>query len=362
VRLLGVIDSRLLAVSWPARTIIILATLISMAVTVLPRVPSYGTDTIADMYEARVVLNDLGDMYTKDKVPQTPLEAATWSKEASSPYPPATLLALAALYASGEALGIGLYGMVVGLAVLFLGLSLVYFLRTRWYLFPLLYLNFTWLGDRLFYVQDGSYLVMLTMVMAALFAARRAPAVSHVLMAVAIVMKLSPLYYARHLGKMSQPVRVVFTGILVAGLVAPYLIWDNYLSIFRYANAAKGSTSTTAGALAIAGAFTALLRFAERRRGFDVEDLIGWSLVPMALFLAFKMNVARHLLLVLLVPDKRGLRNVAVAVPLALHALFPSTVLLNSTLPMATAILAAGLLWGRASGTPAATVGTGLHS
>ena len=46
----------------------------------------------------------------------------------------------------------------------------------------------------------------------------------------------------------------------------------------------------------------------------------------MALFLAFKMNVARHLLLVLLIPDKRGLRNIAVAVPLALHAAFPSTI------------------------------------
>jgi hypothetical protein len=181
-------------------------------------------------------------------------------------------------------------------------------------------------------------------------------------MAVAIVMKLSPLYYARHLGRMSRPVRALFVGILVAGLVAPYFIWDNYLSIFRYANDLKGTTVTTAGALAIGAAFTALLWFVERRRDFDLEDLIGWSLVPMALFLAFKMNVARHLLLVLLIPDKRGLRNIAVAVPLALHAAFPSTILLNSTLPMATAILAAGLLWGRAPETPAATVRTSPQS
>ena len=39
---------------------------------------TYGSDTVADMYEAKVVLNDVGDMYTKAKLEQTPLEAATW--------------------------------------------------------------------------------------------------------------------------------------------------------------------------------------------------------------------------------------------------------------------------------------------
>ena len=81
-------------------------------------------------------------MYTRRKLQQTPLEASTWSKQASSPYPPFTLLSLAGLHAIGERVGVGLYGMVLLLAVLFVTLSAVYFLRTRWYLFPLLYLNF----------------------------------------------------------------------------------------------------------------------------------------------------------------------------------------------------------------------------
>ncbi len=244
----------------------------------------------------------------------------------------------------------GLYGAVSGLALLFLGASLVFFLRTRWYLFPLLYLNFTYVGDRFFFVQDGSYLVMLTVVMAALFAARRFPNAAHTLMAVAIVTKLSPLYYLRHLSAMPRRTSALVLAILAVGLVAPYFLWDNYLYIFRYNSELKGDTVAAIGALVLAAAFAALLMYAETRRAFDLEDLIGWSLVPVALFLAFKMNVARHLLLILLVPDKRGLRNVAVALGLAVHALLPSLVGVNAVLPMVTGMLVIGIVTG--SGVP----------
>ncbi len=108
------VDRWLLSASTRVKTVVIVLTLVSMAATIVPNVPkpfidyarwpmlagmaqpdSYGTDTIADAYEARVVRHDVADMYTKRLVEQTPLEAATWSQEASSPYPPATLLALA---------------------------------------------------------------------------------------------------------------------------------------------------------------------------------------------------------------------------------------------------------------------------
>ena len=66
------------------------------------------------------------------------------------------------------------------LAALFLSLSLWYFLKTRWYLFPLLYLNFAYFGHRFVYVQDDTYLAMLVVVVIALvvprpFEARRQP-------------------------------------------------------------------------------------------------------------------------------------------------------------------------------------------
>ena len=69
------------------------------------------------MYASRVILNDPSDMYTR-ALDQTPLEAETWSKQASSPYPPVTLLSQAALYAVGEAAGIGFYGAVLILSLI----------------------------------------------------------------------------------------------------------------------------------------------------------------------------------------------------------------------------------------------------
>lgn len=357
------LDAWLLSLSSIAKAIVIAATLASMAVVAVHKIPrpfidfsrwpllshvgqpdGFGTDTIADAYEARVVRHDVGDMYTKRLTDQTPLEAETWTKEASSPYPPAALLALAALSSVGDAFGVGLYGAVFWLALLFLGLSLVYCLRTRWYVFPLLYLNFTYIGERFFSVQDGSYLVMLTIVVVALMAARRFPTAAHTLMATAIITKLSPIYYARYITRMPRAVALAFVAILITGLILPYFIWDNYLYIFRYNSELKGSALAAVGAGALAIAFVAILERAAARRRFDLEDAIGWSLVPMALFLAFKMNVIRHLLLVLLIPDKRVVRNLAAAAGLGIYTALPAGSALNSMLPVVVAVLIAGLI------------------
>lgn len=304
----------------------------------------YGTDTIADMYESKVILNDLGDMYTKQRLEQTPREAETWSKPASAPYPPVALLGLAGLYAMGQRTGIRFYGMVALLACLFLGFSAWYFLATRWYIFPILYLNFSYLAERFFHVQDGSYLLMLVVLIAALWLARWGRDASHALMAVAITMKLSPIYYARHVLTMRRSSAALFIAIVCAGLLLPFVIWDNYAYIYTFHEELKGGWVQALGAVLIATPFTLLLWYVEARLPFDREDRIGWALVPFGLFIAFKMNVARHLLLVLLVPDKRGGRNIVAATGLALHALAPSLVRFNSTLPIMSVLLVGVLL------------------
>ena len=163
-----------------------------------------GTDRISDMYGAKVVLNDISNMYAKERFGQTPSEARTWSREASAPYPPVVLLAAAGLYALGDWTGAGFYGMILGLACLFVALSVVYFLRTRWYLFPLLYLNLFYFSQRFVHTQDNTCLVMLVVVMAALMLARRRHEACHTLMALAITMKLSPVYYAKHVPGMKR--------------------------------------------------------------------------------------------------------------------------------------------------------------
>jgi hypothetical protein len=304
---------------------------------------TYGNDTIGDGYEARVVLNDWRDMYTKTRLEMTPLEAATWPKEACAPYPPAVLLAEAGLYALGTKLGIGFYGAMLALAVAFVALSARLFLKTRWYLFPALYLNFVYFGERFVYVQDCSYLVMLTTIMAALHLARRRHPASHALVAVATAMKLSPLYYATNLLAMRRRDAALYLAIIAAGFVVPYVIWDNYLYIYRYSAELKGDWGNAAAALLVVTPLALVLRYVETRLGFDWEDRVGWGLVPFALLLALKMNVARHLLIVLLVPDKRGVRNLAAAVGLAVPLITGGPV--NSSLGFAVLVLVTGLVY-----------------
>jgi hypothetical protein len=361
------VDRFLLRVNRPVQYTVIVATVLHMVAVAIPNVPrayvdysrfpllsgvhqyeTYGTDTIGNSYVAKVVLNDPLDMYTKARLEQTPLEKATWTREASAPYPPAALLTAAGLYAIGAATGIGFYGMVVLLAAVFIALSLWYFLKTRWYLFPALYLNFAYFGHRFVYVQDDTYLAMLVVVMIALVLARWRRDASHILMALAITMKLSPAAYAREILTMRRGLAIIFAAILFAGLVLPYFIWNDYLKIFTFHEQVKGNIYDTVAAVALAASFTIVLWYVETRLGFDMEDRIGWSLVPFAIFVGIKMRVARHLLIVLLVPDKRGPRNIAASIGLALYAANPDGFKLGGVLYLTTVLLFAVLahyLW-----------------
>src|SRR4029450_7231052 len=143
------IDRFLVRCNRRVQYLVIAATLLHMLAVAIPNVPrpyldysrfpllrgvvqfeTYGNDTIGNSYVAKVVLNDPLDMYTKARLEQTPLEKATWTREAAAPYPPAALLTAAGLYAIGEAIGLEFYGMVLLLAALFVGASLWVFLET----------------------------------------------------------------------------------------------------------------------------------------------------------------------------------------------------------------------------------------
>jgi len=356
------IDAALLAVPDRVKYLGVACTVIVMAIVSIPNVPrqyfdysrvpwlngiqqreTYGTDSISDMYGAKVILNDPSDMFTKERLAQTPLEAATWSKEASAPYPPVVLLAEAGLYAFGEWSGIGFYGVILGLAGVFLLLSGYYFVKTRWYLFPVLYLNFSYFSYRFVYVQDNTFIVMLVVIMAALLLARARREACHALMAVAIVMKLAPLYYVKNILTMRRRTALIFVVILVSGLVLPYFVWDNYLYIYRFGNDRSGDRASVAASLLFVVPFSIVLWYVEVRLGFDMEDRIGWGLVPFAMLLGLMLNAARHLLIVLLVPDKRGVRNVAAAIGLVFPYLFPSLIPFNSALLISAAVLCIGL-------------------
>ncbi|HEX9366989.1 MAG TPA: hypothetical protein VF921_10185 [Vicinamibacterales bacterium] len=306
---------------------------------------TYGTDTIADVYESKVVLNDVRDAYTKAHLDQTPLEAATWTKAESAPYPPAVLLTMAGLYALGERTGVGFYGLILALACLFLVSSAVYCLMTRWYVFPLMCLNAGYIAERFVYVQDDSYLVLLTVVMAALFLARARTPATHLLMAVAICMKLSPLYYLKNVLTMKRWMAAAVVVIVITGLALPYFFWDHYLYIYQFHAQRKGHWQNAAGALSLVVPFSLLLWYVETRLAFDMEDRVGWSLVPFALLIAIMTNAPRHLFVVLLVPDKRAARTAAGAFGLGLHSMLPSVLRSGGTVYFMTAFLSLALVW-----------------
>jgi len=155
---------------------------------------------------------------------------------------------------------------------------------------------------------------------------------------------VSPLYYAANLARMRRVTAFAFVGVLVAAFVLPYFVLPNYLYIFSFQNELKGGWWQTVGGVAVSVPFAVLLSYVAVRRDFDLEDWVGWSLVPLAMLLAFKMNVARHLLVVLLVPDKRALRTAAAAVSIAAYYLSFGLMRFNSTLPLCTALLFAVLI------------------
>jgi hypothetical protein len=336
---LAMIGCGIVAVPWVPRPFLDYSQIAWLAR--VPQPGTFGTDTLSDMYEARVVRNDVRDMYAKRLVEQTALEASVWSKEASGPYPPVTLLSLAALDAVGERIGIGLYGFVLGLAGIFLVSSAVYCLKTRWYLFPLMCVNASYIAERFVYVQDNSYLLVLVVMMAALFCARRHSTAAHVLVAIAITMKLSPLYYLKNVPGMSRGTAVLVLGIVVAGLLLPLLLWENSGYIYAFHTGRRAHYwINAAGTLLAVIPFAVVLAYVEARLGFDDEDRVGWGLVPFALVIAISMNAVRHLFLVLLVPDKRGVRTVAGTAGMATHLMLPSVV------PSGAAnYIILGLLW-----------------
>ena len=70
-------------------------------------------------------------------------------------------------------------------------------------------------------MQDDSYLAMLVVVMIALVLARSRREASHILMALAITMKLSPAAYVREILTMRRGMAMIFAAILFAGSYCP---------------------------------------------------------------------------------------------------------------------------------------------
>ncbi len=81
--------------------------------------------------------------------------------------------------------------------------------------------------------------------------------------------------------------------------------------------------------------------------------------MPFALFLAFNVNAARHLLVALLVPDKRGVGTAIAAIGICAYALSGGRISINSVLPLMTVALYGRVLWQMRAQANRMTTGTG---
>ena len=131
---------------------------------------------------------------------------------------------------------------------------------------------------------------MLVVIMAALFLARARREACHALMAVAISMKLAPLYYVKNVLTMRPRTAVVFVAILL-GACAAYFVWDNYVHL--------PLRQRPQGRLGL-GRGVACVRCRSRSssgmwRWLDFDrKTASVGLVLFAMLLALKMNTARH--------------------------------------------------------------------
>src|SRR6187399_3574449 len=127
-------DAWLLARPWGVRALVLGLTLAFAVLVRLSYVPAsyhdfgflnrgidYGCDYYSDAFGARTVYNHPADMYTRRLTEQTPAETY-WPKRSVAPYPPAELFLLAGAHAIGETLGIGLYGVLMAVDFLLMGL------------------------------------------------------------------------------------------------------------------------------------------------------------------------------------------------------------------------------------------------
>ena len=78
-------------------------------------------------------------------------------------------------------------------------------------------------------------------------------------MALAISMKLSPAAYTWQILTMRRGMAMIFVAILFAGFVLPYVIWDNYLTIFTFHDQVKGNIYDTVAAVVLVVPFSIVL-------------------------------------------------------------------------------------------------------
>jgi hypothetical protein len=334
-------DAWLLARPWGVRALVLGLTLAFAVVVRLSYVPAsyhdfgrlnrgvdYGCDYYSDTYGARTVYNHPADMYTRRLTEQTRPETY-WPKRSVAPYPPAELFLLAGAHALGAATGVGLYGVLIGMDFLLMALMLGYALKVRWYLFPLLYTN-VFLAYRFWGIGSLNGLLVVFFLMLGLLLARSRPNAAILSAVFAVCLKLTPVFFLVNFLRFRQRTQLFAAALLVTGFVVPFFALENYRYIYGFhatrdigpivralgALGVGGPRAATLAAvvgwvlpLAVGGAFSLVLLYAQYKLDFTWEDRIGWAAAPFALLFSLRMLSMRTLFEAMVLPDRRHARS-----------------------------------------------------
>jgi hypothetical protein len=209
------------------------------------------------------------------------------------------------------------------------GCMLVYALRTRWYLFPLVQLN-VFLAYRYWGVGSCNGLLVVLCLMLGVLVARAAAALGTLLGVLAVCLKLTPVFFLTNFFRFDPRARVGAALLLLAGFVLPLYVLENYRYIYGFhatrdigpivkALAALGMdtpwTRPLAAALGwvlpllVGGAFSLVFLYAQLKLKFTWEDRLGWAAVPFSLLFSLRMLSMRTLFEAMAIPDARLVRS-----------------------------------------------------
>ena len=334
-------DAWLLARPWSVRGLVLGLTLAFAVIVRLSYVPAsyhdfgplnrgvdYGCDYYSDAYGARAVYNHPTDMYTRRLTEQTRPEMY-WPKRSVAPYPPAELFLLAGAHALGEASGVGLYGVLIGMDFLLMGLMLAYALKVRWYLFPLLYTN-VFLAYRFWGIGSLNGLLVVFFLMLGVLLARSRPNAAILSAVFAVCLKLTPVFFLTNFLRFRRATALAATALLLAGFVVPLFVFENYRYIYGFhatrdigpivralgALGVSGGQAATLAAVAgwvmplvVGGTFSLVLLYAQYKLDFTWEDRIGWAAAPFSLLFSMRTLSMRTLFEAMTLPDRRHARS-----------------------------------------------------
>ncbi|MEM3342578.1 MAG: hypothetical protein QW728_07785 [Thermoplasmata archaeon] len=304
---------------------VILLLIIGIAIRVGYNIPYHDPkqDFAADTYESRVFLNDYRDAYTKTQIEPRWPENSYFAKPECAPYPPVLLVVLSAIYYGMGGDAVDFYYFSIAFEFITALVLLLYCLMEDrivpficYYLNPvsIWFFGYFWhftMTIFLFFIFSGMTLYRAGFKRAGMFFA-----------GTAIAAKLFNIFLlAQHRVKW---IWLTWSAVIL-GLVVPYFIFDNYLSIFTF-HSQRGlrflmDSFTFTGGKYLAIGLIALLYIGtigvclmikrlEILRNYNTLEIMAGSMLPFAFLMGIQVASNYYILMAMMLPTREVRRNI----------------------------------------------------